>query len=263
VWNRHPESSTESASVDAQAAIQPRTTPVTWWNQEGNQHIGSLLIFVPRDAIGRVIDSLTGKYGYSHMAIDCGEYDGMSGKRLMIEATAAGVHQVFQDKYGTRKFVRIPLKQTGVDVGQFCDCVRSKLGETYDEEEALTFGIIDNPAKQICSDLVTVCLPETIRADIAHRHTNGHLQPRSAIRVNGKLNASFRLFVSPNGFAEYFGAPRGELLHAQTQVSKPGLRASGWPHWQFRSYQLLGIATLCGLAVAWIIMKQGLRKWFG
>jgi hypothetical protein len=105
-----------------------------------------------------------------------------------------------------------------------------------------------------------VCLPEDIRADIAHQYTDGRLRPGSGIRVNGQLNASFRLFVSPNGFAEYFGAPRGEQLQAQAQVSKPGVRAPGWPHWQFRSYQLLGIAALGGLAVIGIIMKQGLRN---
>ncbi len=122
---------------------------------EGRQ--GSLLIFVPRNAISALINDMTGGYGYSHLAVDCGDIDIPSGKRVMVESTPGlGVHDSFQDEYGERKFVRIPLGKAGVDVGEFCDCIRSKLGEKYDDEEALTFGLIHNPAKQICSDLATV-----------------------------------------------------------------------------------------------------------
>ena len=187
---------------------------------EGRQ--GSLLIFVPRNVISTLINEMTGGYGYSHLAVDCGEIDIPSGKRVMVESTPGlGVHNSFQDEYGERKFVRISLAKAGIDVGKFCDCIRSKLGEKYDDEEALTFGLIHNPAKQICSDLALVCLPDSIRTSIARYHQEGFLHSFSAVRIYGSPNKTFRLFVSPNGFAEYFGAPRGEQLNGPDQLSEP------------------------------------------
>lgn len=184
---------------------------------EGRQ--GSLLIFVPRNAISALINDMTGGYGYSHLAVDCGELDIPSGRRVMIESTfSLGVHNSFQDEYGERKFVRIPLKKVGVDEDEFCNCIRSKLGEKFDYEEALTIGLIHNPAKQICSDLATVCLPEAIRTDIARNHQAGFLHSLSAIRLPDKIS---HLFVTPNGFAEYFGAPRGDKLNGPDQLSDP------------------------------------------
>ncbi len=38
-------------------------------------------------------------------------------------------------------------------------------------------------------------------------------------------NKVSRLFVTPNGFAEYFGAPRGDQLNGPDQLSEPGLPA--------------------------------------
>ena len=179
----------------------------------------SLLLFVPRNTISALINDMTGGYGYSHLAVDCGEIDIPSGKPVMIESTVGlGVHNSFQDEYGERKFVRILLQKAGVNTGKFCDCIRSKLGEKYDDEEALTFGLIHNPTKQICSDLATVCLPEATRIDIAHRHQTGSLHILSAVRIYGSPNKTFRLFVSPNGFAEYFGAPRGKQLDGPDQI---------------------------------------------
>jgi len=144
----------------------------------------------------------------------------------MVESTPGiGVHNSFQDEYGERKLVRIPLEKAGINVGEFCDCIRSKLGEKYDDEEALTFGLIHNPAKQICSDLATVCLPEATRTGIARQHQAGFLHALSAVRLYGSPNKTFRLFVSPNGFAEYFGAPRGGQLDGPDQLSEPILPA--------------------------------------
>ena len=51
------------------------------------ERAGDLLLFVPRNEMGRTINSLTGRYGYSHLAIDCGETDEPTGRSLMIEAT--------------------------------------------------------------------------------------------------------------------------------------------------------------------------------
>ena len=193
--------------------------------REGRQC--SLLIFVPRNTISALINDMTGGYGYSHLAVDCGELDIPTGKRVMIESTMSlGVHNSFQNEYGERKFVRIPLEKIGINADEFCDCIHSKLGEKFDDEEALTLGIIHNPAKQICSDLATVCLPEAIRTDIAHSHRTGFLHPLSTVRPKKvfRLFASpkvSRLFVSPNGFAEYFGAPKGEQLTGPDQLSEP------------------------------------------
>lgn len=179
----------------------------------------SLLIFVPRNTVSALINDMTGGYGYSHLAVDCGEVDIPSGKRVMIESTfTLGVHNSFQDEYGERKFVRIPLKTMGVDGDEFYNCIHSKLGEKFDYEEALTIGLIHNPAKQICSDLATVCLPETIRTDIARYHRAGLLHALSALSLPQK---NFHLFVTPNGFAEYFGAPRGDQLNGPDQLSEP------------------------------------------
>ena len=179
----------------------------------------SLLIFVPRNTVSALINDMTGGYGYSHLAVDCGELDIPTGKRVMVESTfSLGVHNCFQDEYGERKFVRIPLKKVGVDEDEFCDCIRSKLGEKFDYEEALTVGLIHNPVKQICSDLATVCLPEAILMDIARIHRAGRLQALSALSLPQK---TFHLFVTPNGFAEYFGAPRGAQLKGPDQLSEP------------------------------------------
>jgi hypothetical protein len=185
---------------------------------------------VPRNEISALINDTTGRYGYSHLAVDCGEIDIPSGKRVMVESTVGlGVHNSFQDEYGERKFVRIPLEKAGVNADEFCDCIRSKLGEKYDDEEALTFGLIHNPAKQVCSDLATVCLPEETRAGIARYQRAGFLYYLSTLWPYRGSDKIFRLFVSPNGFARYFGAPRGERLNGPDQLSEPVVLAKVRP----------------------------------
>ena len=185
---------------------------------------GDLLLFVPRNEISRTINSITGRYGYSHLAIDCGEIDVPSERRVMIEVTMGlGVHYAFQDEYGKRPFVRLPLRETGMDVQQFCECVHAKVGEKFDNLEAVTLGILDNPARQICSDLATVCLPEEMRAKIARHHKQAVLHPLSA--VQDKMPAvGLRLFMSPNGFAEFLGAPRGRELKGPDQLAHPHIQ---------------------------------------
>ena len=197
----------------------------------------SLLIFVPRNTVSALINDMTGGYGYSHLAVDCGELDIPSGKRVMVESTfSLGVHNSFQDEYGERKFVRIPLKKAGVDEDEFCNCIRSKLGEKFDYEEALTIGLIHNPAKQICSDLATVCLPEAILTDIARYHRAGLLHSLSALHLPDKTS---HLFVTPNGFAEYFGAPKGDQLNGPDQLSEPVMSTKKIPRWRFFMRQIL------------------------
>ena len=194
----------------------------------------SLLIFVPRNTISALINETTGAYGYSHLAVDCGELDIPTGKRVMIESTfGLGVHSSFQDEYGGRKFVRIPLENTGVNIAEFCDCVRSKLGEKFDYEEVLTIGLLHNPAQQICSDLATVCLPDAMRTSIARYHQAGFLRHHAALRLHGGSNKTVYLFVTPNGFAEYFGAPKGEQLEGPDQLTQPKLPIRRIFSWHF------------------------------
>ena len=190
------------------------------------EHKGDLLLFVPRNEIGRTISTLTGRYGYSHLAIDCGEIDEPTGRRVMIEATMGpGTHYGFQDEYGKRPFARVPLWKTGMDVGQFCECVHGKVGEKFDDIEAITLGILDNPARQICSDLATACLPDEMREEIARCHRKAVIHPLSAVR-DKKSGSGFRLFMSPNGFAEFLGAPRGKELKRPDQLAEPHIQDS-------------------------------------
>ena len=186
---------------------------------------GDLLLFVPRNEIGRTINSLTGRYGYSHLAIDCGEIDEPTARRVMVEATLEGVHYAFQDEYGKRPFVRVPLRKTGIDVEKFCECVHSKVGEKFDDLEVITLGILDNPARQICSDLATVCLPEDLRQEIARLHHKAVIHPLSAVR-EGSLSPRFRLFMSPNGFAEFLGVPLGKDIKEPDQLVEPHIQNS-------------------------------------
>lgn len=188
------------------------------------EHVGDLLLFVPRNEIGRTISSLTGRYGYSHLAVDSGEVDEPTGRRVMIEATVGpGVHYAFQDEYGKRLFARVPLWKTGLDVEQFCECIHSRVGEKFDNLEAITLGILDNPARQICSDLATVCLPETMHQEIARLHRKAVIHPLSAVR-NEKDGTRFRLFMSPNGFAEFMGIPPGKEINRPDQPVEPHLQ---------------------------------------
>lgn len=190
------------------------------------EHKGDLLLFVPRNEIGRTISSLTGRYGYSHLAIDCGEVDQRTGRRVMIEATVGpGVHYAFQNEYGKRPFVRVPLRKTGMDVGQFCECIHARVGEKFDDLEAITLGILDNPARQICSDLATVCLPDGMREEIARCHRKAVIHPLSAVR-DEKPGSGFRLFMSPNGFAEFLGVPKGREIKGPDQLAEPHLQDS-------------------------------------
>jgi hypothetical protein len=144
----------------------------------------------------------------------------------MLEATVGpGVHYAFQEEYGRRPFLRIPLQNTGIDGGQFCECVHDKVGERFDNLEIFTLGLLDNPARQICSDLATVCLSEEMLEKIARCHRGKVLHPLSAVRdeMNG---TKLRLFVSPNGFAEFFDAPRGNEIKEPGELAEPHIQES-------------------------------------
>ena len=172
--------------------------------------MGDLLLWVPHRIESFIIDDLTGRFGYSHVTVDSGEVDFPTGKPVMVEVTIGQkVERKFQDEYAGRPYARIPLSKTGIDTEAFVACVLSRLGEPYSNLEALTLGEIDDPAKQVCSSLAAECLPETVQRDIA-KARRLRLLRRTSVSVHSHSNAlKTKLFISPNGFAEYYGAPKG------------------------------------------------------
>ena len=203
------------------------------------QHqIGDLLLWVPRHIESFIIDDLSGRFGYSHVTIDTGEVDLPTGKPVMAEVTIGQtVKREFQDEYASRPYARIPLSKTGVDAGVFVASVLSRLGEPYSDLKALTLGEIDDPAKQVCSSLAAESLPETARREIAKARRLGLLNPAS-VSIHSPANASeTKVFISPNGFAQYYGVPRGEKVrhtnflvepHPLDTSVKSVIRKHGW-----------------------------------
>ena len=183
---------------------------------------GDLLIWVPRRINSYLIDDLTGGYGYSHTTIDLGEVDVPTGRPVMAEITVGQtVRHKFIDEYGPRAYVRVPLSQAGINIQKFMECVKSKMGEQYDTWDALTLGEITDPAKEVCSGLVADCMPEDELRDIARAKKLGLLHRRS-VSIHSKLDvAEVRAFVSPNGFAEYYGAPRGRRVTKPDTLVRP------------------------------------------
>ena len=237
--------------IDEQPPVEP-SKPSGPFRTVFKESEGDLLLFVPRNEISRTINSLTGRYGYSHLAVDCGEIDVPSGRRVMLEVTMGlGVHYAFQDEYDKRPFVRIPLRESGMDVQKFCECVHAKVGEKFDNLEAVTLGILDNPARQICSDLATVCLPEEMRAKIARYHKRAVIHPRSAVR-DVMRGSKLRLFMSPNGFAEFLGAPRGRELKGPDELAHPHVHEESHAEF-FPKLWKLGDTFFTSV---WLIMKR-------
>ncbi len=225
---------------------------------------GDLLIYVPRHLYGRLLDDLSGGYGYSHLTVDCGEIDMASGKRVMVEAMPnSPVHRSFLDEYGNKRYARVSLARTGINRKAFCKCVKSLMGEMYDYAEVVTWGRVDDPAKQVCTDLAAACLPEAVQRDFAEHRRSGKLN-KSAVSVYHPKNKHTKVFISPNGFAEYFGLPRGEDIKKPGQLFTPTgqLRPiprhdSGANVWLYRLAWGLGI-----LAGLWLgrALLQGLKQ---
>src|SRR5579859_2949526 len=214
-----------------------------------------LLIYVPRSIESYLIDDATGSYGYSHVAVDCGEVDLSNGQPVMIESTPhVGVHRSYLDKYGPREFIRIPLAPTGIDCGKFRECIRSKLGEPYDVAEVFTWGEVDDPAKQVCSDLAADCLPTKIRSGIVHEARAGRLGRRT-VSIHGPANIPAHIFVSPNGFARYFGAPKGHKIHHTDELIEPRVKHGGITPYQVVMGIIVGIGLAAGLWVLWRLLQ--------
>jgi hypothetical protein len=199
---------------------------------------GDLLLWIPLHIESFIIDDLTGGFGYSHASVDTGEVDLPTGKSVMAEVTMGEKVQLkFQDEYGDRPFARIPLSKTGINAEDFVSCVKSKLGEPYNVLEALTMGKIDDPAKQVCSSLASECLPATVQRDIAKAYKLWLLRRNSVSNHSSPEAPEPKIFISPNGFAQYYGAPRGRNLpgpdcrvdaHTMDVSKKTIARKHGW-----------------------------------
>lgn len=201
---------------------EEEVTPTGPYAMERRRQMGDLLLWVPRRIESFLIDDLTGGFGYSHNSVDTGEVDLPTGKAVMIEVTVGQVvERKFQDEFAGRAYARIPLSKTGVDAEAFVACVKSRLGEPYDNLEALTLGEIDDPAKQVCSGLASDCLPENIKHEIATARRQGRLRYAS-VSVHSFPNApATKVFISPNGFAQFYGAPKGKNLRDPDFMVEP------------------------------------------
>lgn len=185
-------------------------------------HAGDLLLWVPRGLDSFLIDELTGGYGYSHATIDSGEVDARTGKPVMAEITIGQtVTRKFQDEYGRRPFVRVPLALAGVDVQKLAACIQSKMGQRYDALDALTLGKIDDPAKEVCSGLIADCLPDEDLRKIATAKKLGLLHGDAVSVHSHPETARVKAFVSPNGLAEYYGAPQGRKVSRPNTLVEP------------------------------------------
>jgi hypothetical protein len=185
------------------------------------KHAGDILLFVPRHLYGHMLDDLSGGYGYSHLTVDCGEIDVSSGKRVMVEAMPnSPVHRSFLNEYGDKRYARISLAKTGIDREAFCEGVKGMIGQGYDYAAVVTWGGVDDPARQVCTDLAAGCLPENVQRDFADRRRSGEVN-KNSVSVYHPRNKLSKVFISPNGFAEYFGLPHGEDIKKPGQLFTP------------------------------------------
>ncbi|MBA7556301.1 hypothetical protein ES705_49003 [subsurface metagenome] len=123
-------------------------------------------------------------YGYSHAGLVCGEN--------VIHATSEGVvpqplsHPDIEGR--DRAIVRLGLTRQQIE--ELCKCVSAQIGGDYDYIEAVTFGTVDAPGREMCTMLIMHCLDQ-IGVD------------RSALGLGG--------FVSPNDIARTYDTPHGHL----------------------------------------------------
>gem|GEM_PF-1811708 len=205
-WHNH-QFQEENATNDASSL------PTGPFATTRKDQLGDLLLWVPRGLDSDLIDAMSGGYGYSHVTIDTGENDLPTGKPVMLVSTLGQkVTRRFQDEYKRRAFVRAPISKTGVNVKHFVECVKSKMGEQYDILDAITFGEIEDPVKQVCSRLVADYLPENERLQIERARKMGLVCKASVSIYSRPGKSKTRGFISPNGFAEYYGAPKGRNL---------------------------------------------------
>lgn len=258
-WRHHPGPIERSPKEEIPFPTGPYAT-------KGRRQMGDLLLWVPRQIESFIIDDLTGGFGYSHVTVDTGEVDLPTGKPVMVEVTIGQVvERKFQDEYAGRAYARVPLSKTGVDAEAFVACVTSRLGEPYSNLEALTLGEIDDPAKQVCSSLAAECLPETVRREIAKARRLGLLRWTS-VSIHSPSNApKTKVFISPNGFAQYYGVPKGEKVRGTNLLVEPRpvdtslkgvVRKHGW-----KAVLILGAAGALTAGILLVVKYSRLKKY--
>lgn len=148
---------------------------------------GDVLVFVPTDVTGAIIDSLTGSFGYSHCGLVCGDkmFDVDNTNNPTVPQVEAVDLQVSLRRHHFGCCFGLSQEQAG----KLCACVMAQVGESMDVLELVTFGALHQPGRELCTMLIMHCL------DRIGYH-------RSAIGLGG--------FVSPNRIAHAFHAPEGE-----------------------------------------------------
>jgi hypothetical protein len=229
--------------------------PIGPFRLAARDQAADLLLFVPRSLESYLIDDATGSFGYSHAGVDCGEVDLATGKRVFVEATPhAGVHRSYLDTYGRREFIRISLPAAGVDGHDVRQCVLEKVGQPYDVTEVLTWGQVDDPAKQVCSDLAADCLPTRMRVAIVQQARRGRLG-RHAVSIHGPANLPLHIFVSPNALARFFGAPKGHTIDHPDEPVRPRVRRGRFGVTQAVLSLAVGAGVALGLLIGWKVWR--------
>lgn len=141
----------------------------------------SVLLFEPDDS-SRVIDEITGGYGFSHVALDGCEVD-EQGRPLLIDCQPGiGVARVLADSYDGRGRARVwmPL----CEGRELYGCVRGRVGQPYDllglvwPSEGLESGLI-------CSQLIYECLPQRLQALVPPWPRDRPVAPNDLARAFG------------------------------------------------------------------------------
>jgi hypothetical protein len=65
-----------------------------------------------------------------------------------------------------------------------------------------------------------------MREKVMQYHKRAVLHPLSIVQDKGRMD-HIRLFMSPNGFAEFLGAPRGSELKEPNQLVEPHIQKDG------------------------------------
>lgn len=124
----------------------------------------AIVLFVPTDAEGRIVDQATGSAGFSHAALDGCEVDDTGAPVLIDCRPAHGIHRRRVADYGVRPRVYLYLDpRAGAET---YGCARARVGEPFD-----ALGLVlprTGPGRgAVCSQAIAECLPARLRDRIA------------------------------------------------------------------------------------------------
>jgi hypothetical protein len=177
-----------------------------------------LVFFGVDNLLGEVVDLATGRHGYAHLALDCGERD-QAGRAIVIEAVDKGVKRTYLHAYRDTPLCFVPISQLLRDhegsCKHFFKRARTYLGQPYDYADAM-WGIDRNPAKQICSGLAFEAFPRSLQLQIL-RYLHEH-EGESDDGQGDEPHPHPR--ISPNGLARFFGLDRAEIETAGGRVER-------------------------------------------